>query len=227
MKVFRSLYLLFLLQNPASFLVACAPLSIQHHRLPATSTVKDHAVVAYQSFYDMCLRWRTFSTQRRFGYRVTVTRAPAAQMSQEQATELLKSATPRPTTVPLAMLLKHQDTGPVTTSNSFVDSRTLSVYVYTTVKVVVTSLRCRVGSVVAMFGWIGSSSDGVIVIGLLLSMMMQIMLVYWIWMDARAVCIWNPFQPIQASTLTRSSLASRSRMKCIAFNDSQIHYQED
>lgn len=221
MKVFYSLSLLFLLQNPACFLVTCAPVSIEHHELPATSTAKAHAIFTYLSRYDLCWRGKTSSTQEPFYSRVTLDRAMAAQMSQEQAIESLLNAAPRSATVLSALSVQQEDKGPAMTTKPSLHSRTLLVCVYRTLKVVMTSLRCRVGSVMVMFGWIGSSDDGLIVTGLILSMMMQIMLVYWIWMDARAVCIRKPTDRIQACTLTHSFFASWSTRKWIAFNNRQ------
>lgn len=95
------------------------------------------------------------------------------------------------------------------------------MYVYRTLKVAVISLPCRVGSIVAMLGSMDSSNDDLIVAALILSVMVQIMLVYWIWMDAGAVCVWNPFYWI--SKHTNVFIARRSRMKCTAFNNSQTH----
>ena len=204
MKVFLPSSLFFLFQHLACFHVACAPMSVDYQKMLATSTVKDHAMNTYPPLYDMCLRSRTSSTLERFSCQVTLDRATVAHMRQEQATELLESAAPRSPSVPLASSIQQEDKGPATTSNSSLDPPTLLAHVYRTLKVAVTSLRCRVGSVVAKFGWIGSSDDDLIVTGLILSMMIQMMLIYWIWMDARVVCIQNLFYWISASTLIYS-----------------------
>lgn len=184
-------------------------------------------MITYPPLYDMCLRWRTSSTLEHFSCQVTLDRATAAQMRQEQATELLESAAPRSPTVIIASSIQQEDQGPAKTSSSSLDPRTPLVYVYRTLKVAVRSLRCRVGSVGAKFGWIGSSDDDLIVTGLILSMMVQMMLVCWIWMDARAVCIQNLFYWISARTLIYLFFASWSRTRCIAFNNSQTHWNEN
>lgn len=228
MRVFISLSFLFILQIPACFLVACAPVFIEHHRRPATGTVKGYAVPTYPSLYDMCSRWRTSFTQEPDRRGLTLERATAAHRSKEQATKSLKKAAPRATTVLLVMSLQQEDKGLAMTSNSSLDSRTLSVYIYRTLKIVMTSFQCSVGRVVAVVGRIGSTDDDLIVTGLILSIMMQVMLVYWIWMDASGVCIWNPFYWIQAMTLICSFFASRSRMNWMAFsNTSQTLCKED
>ncbi len=205
MKVFLPLTVLFLFQSPTSFLVACAPVSVEHHRSPAFNTVKGQATFMYPSLYDMCLR--TTSTRKPFCRRVTLDRATAAQRNQEQATELLESAVHRPTTTVLVTSsVQQEDKRPATSSNSSLDPPTILVYIYRTLKFVIKSSRCILASVVAVFAWIGSSEDDLIVTGLILSMIMQSMLVYWLWMDAGVVCIWNSSYYFQASTLIWSFL---------------------
>lgn len=71
------------------------------------------------------------------------------------------------------------------TRNSSLDWRTFPVSVHRTLEIVVTSLRRRGGSAVTMLDLMRSSDDDLILTGLILSVMMQIMLVYWIWKDAR------------------------------------------
>lgn len=186
MKVFPPLLsLLLLFQNPACFLVSCAPVSIEHDKLPAAVTVKHHAIFTYPSLHEICPRWRASSTQRPLCRRVRLDRTTAAQTSQEQTTESLKSAAPPSTTALIASSLQHEDKGPAMTRNSSLDWRTFPVSVHRTLEIVVTSLRRRGGSAVTMLDLMRSSDDDLILTGLILSVMMQIMLVYWIWKDAR------------------------------------------